>query len=233
MNKTTIGGLEVLELPGDRSGAVCICFHGFGADHTDLLSLGQLGQITPRPTWLFPRGPLKITFATGVIGRAWFPIDMEKLHETRQQLGHLKLIDSAFPCELTESRHLIENFITELDTPLSKIFFGGFSQGAVLATEVALSVFERPGGLFVLSGTLVNKLHWEKMVHQKGGLPFFQSHGTNDPLLPFSRAQALETLFISGGLKGKLYSFVGGHEIPLQSLAQLDLFLRKCLLGQS
>lgn len=117
-----------------------------------------------------------------------------------------------------------EHLIAELDIPLSKLFLGGFSQGAILATEIALNAVEKPAGLVILSGTLINEKNWNHLAHLRAGMPFFQSHGERDPLLPLERAKALEQLLQKGGLKGKLSTFPGGHEIPPKILGELKGF---------
>jgi len=78
--KRVLGGLEVLEVPGDPQGATIILLHGYGADNRDLASLAKLCEIAPRPTWIFPNGPLTIRFSPFYSGKAWFPIDMTSLN---------------------------------------------------------------------------------------------------------------------------------------------------------
>lgn len=223
-NKVKLGPLEVLTIKGDKEGPAFIFFHGFGADAYDLLSLQTVYQSSPRPNWFFPSGSMTVSFAQGYTGKAWFPIDFDLLYKAHQQ-NQFKLIDQAFPQELSASRKIAEDFIHEIDIPFSKIFLGGFSQGAMLATEIALNAFENPAGLILFSSTLVNKTHWETKAPLRKGLPFFQSHGTEDILLPYSQAKMLENLLIHAGLKGKLHSFHGGHEIPPKILQELSHFL--------
>ncbi len=220
-----MGPLDVLTIEGDPGGVGIVLFHGFGSDASDLLSLSTIFRGTPRPTWFFPNGPIEVSFGGGHTGRAWFPIDFDLLeHALYEKSG--TFLDNAYSMELKTARLIVEEFIKDLPIPLSKLFLGGFSQGAMLATEITLHTYENPAGLILLSTTLVNKKNWEKAAHNHAGVKFFQSHGKDDTLLPFNRAQEVETLLIQGGLQGKLHSFSGGHEIPSSVLMELSAFLK-------
>jgi phospholipase/carboxylesterase len=55
----------------------------------------------------------------------------------------------------------------ELKLPMSKFVIGGFSQGAMLSTDVCLHLEENPAYLAVMSGMLVAKEDWEKLAPNK------------------------------------------------------------------
>lgn len=217
-NRDRILGIEVLSVPGDADGASILLFHGFGADALDLLTLSSLTEKKPRPTWYFPTGPLEIPYSPTHVGHAWFPIDFEKLQSPEK-------IAEAFPADLSKIRTLCTQLIAELTIDPSKLFIGGFSQGAVLATEILLHSFQKYAGLIILSGTLCNEPTWKKLAHNHAGTPFFQSHGEHDPLLSLDLARRLEKLLLDGGLKGKLHTFQGGHGIPDSIVLKLKEFL--------
>lgn len=213
MKKRTAAGLNVVEVPGDPDGATVLLFHGYGADAYDLVSLSQIYKGSPRPTWFFPNGPMKVTIAPGYEGHAWFPVSISKLQKAARMGNDADLVD-AFPTEFIAARRLGEQLITELEITPSKLFIGGFSQGGVLATEIALHAASHFAGLLILSGTLINEKEWRRVAPSKAELPFFQSHGEYDSILPISRARDLSALLTEAGLKGHFYSFPGGHEIP-------------------
>lgn len=223
-----MGPLDVIVVEGDPGGAGIVLFHGFGADARDLAFLSTIVNTNPRPTWFFPNGPLEVVLGPGFIGRAWFPIDTALIHRAQVE-GNPALLDNAFPKELSTARQLCVDFLHEISIPFSKLFLGGFSQGAILAADIALHAMENPAGLILFSGALVNKENWEKFVPLRKGVPFFQSHGKDDPLLPLRRAKALEELFVKGGLKGRLLQFNGGHEIPREVLTAFNGFLTERL----
>jgi len=222
IHRREIGGLQVVELPGDPKQGTIVLFHGFGADAMDLF---PLSNVYKGPTWIFPQAPLQVQFMPGYVGRAWFPIDMEVLSKSHRE-NSFEDIASAFPPDLTQVSSIANRFVDQLDTPRSKLVLGGFSQGAILAVETMLSSMIRCGGLLIFSGTYLESLRWKPKIHPHANTHFFQSHGMHDPLLPLRKAEELEKLLLEGGLHGRLHTFQGGHEIPPSILSKLSLFLQ-------
>jgi phospholipase/carboxylesterase len=129
------------------------------------------------------------------------------------------------PKGLDKARDMAFEMIRQMKVPWNKIVLGGFSQGAMLATELYLRAPETPAGLALLSSTLLCKDEWKKLVPARTGQRFFQSHGEQDTVLGFKQAQNLETLLTQNGMKGSLQSFRGGHEIPPQVMMKLGEYL--------
>lgn len=152
------------------------------------------------------------------MGRAWFHIDGEALERDYSALR---------PDGMDEARRAALDFISALDLPWGNLVLGGFSQGAMLATELALGAPEAPRGLMILSGSLVDERQWAKLAARRRGLPFFQSHGSADPILSFRLALRLEALLRGAGLEGKLLRFEGGHSIPSEAVEAMGAFLRE------
>jgi phospholipase/carboxylesterase len=216
-----IGGIKAVELPGDPNKGTIVLLHGFGADCYDLASLSEVYE---GPTWVFPQGPLQVPFTSTYVGRAWFPVDIELLSKTLRA-NRIEEIRHAFPPDLNHARSTVQTFLDALDIPPSHLILGGFSQGAVLALEVALNALHRCAGLLIFSGTYIDQLNWNAQVRRHANTSFFQSHGTHDSLLPIKKAEELEKFLLDGGLQGKLHTFHGGHEIPHTILVKLTHFL--------
>ncbi len=206
-----------------------ILFHGFGADAYDLKSLTDI--LTPsRPTrWVFPQGILEVPVGPGWTGRAWWPIDMIEW-ERAMMAGRPRELSDWSPPELPSVRTKVFNMIEALKTPWSQIILGGFSQGAMLATDIFLSAPSTPKGLVLFSGALINKADWKQKFLQRtgelSGTPFFQSHGQSDNILSYKGAQQLESFLCQNGLKGKLHNFAGGHEIPMDMVMKANEYLK-------
>jgi phospholipase/carboxylesterase len=120
---------------------------------------------------------------------------------------------------MAEARDRIIDAMQKLECDPGKTVIGGFSQGAMLATEIALHHKEYLAGLLIFSGTLVNRTGWESMlktkfVDKQKTLRFHQSHGRLDPVLPFQAAERLYGLLTANGAQGELHAFEGQHEIP-------------------
>ena len=201
-----------------------IFFHGYGADAHDLASLSGVIPTKKTFNWLFPQGNLEVPIGPGWTGRAWWNIDMQAIQNAAAK-GETRDMISEVPAGLKKAREMTFEMIKQLRVPWNKIILGGFSQGAMLATELFLNAPETPAGLALMSGTLINQDEWKKQIPQRAGCKFFQSHGEADMVLGYKQAQKLETLFCQNGMKGSLMGFRGGHEIPQGVLSKLGEYL--------
>ena len=218
-----IGYLECIEVLGEESGPTFVMFHGYGADMMDLASLSQAVQAPKTTNWYFPNGHLSVPLGEHYEGRAWFPISADRL------AGNDVDLSTIVPPGLKRARETALDFISKLKVEPSKLMLGGFSQGAMLATEVALHMEKPPAGIALLSSTLVNSENTLTLAKKHAGLKFFQSHGSRDQVLSFALAQKLEAVLKEAGWVGQLQRFEGGHEIPSEVLIQLGAFTRKVL----
>lgn len=219
---------------------IAIFCHGYGASGTDLVPLGEelLGicpALSGRVQFVFPEAiiPLEDMGIPG--GRAWWPIDMVKL-QLANATGRFDELRKKTPEGLIDARQAILELIDQL-TRLSglgrsQIVLGGFSQGAMLSTDVALHLDSNLAALIAISGTLINEAEWLASVAQHSGLTVLQSHGRADPLLPFSGAERLRELLTNGGIAVDFIPFEGGHTIPYEVLDQIGFLLQQ-LLGKS
>lgn len=217
------GNLDAIEIPNsDPNALAVICLHGYGADMRDLAPLAQELE-TKRPiTWFFPDAPETLDWG----GRAWFPIDVAAFEEA-QRTGTPRDLSLKEPEGLEWAREELQRFIKGLEKPWDKIVLMGFSQGAMLAVDLAARAEAPPAGVAILSGTLVDKKTLAELAAAKKGLPFFQSHGSVDPILGFPQARALEKVLVEAGWRGQLRRFEGGHAIPADTLEALASWLEK------
>ena len=225
MNKvqfTQIGPIDSLVIPGSKTCGVL--FHGYGADAADLAPLGEaLGEGL---TWIFPNGIQKIPTAAGMVGRAWFQVDTQALEESLT-LGTHRDMSIYRPADMEDTYQKIRKFLNEVESQYDEVLIGGFSQGAMLSTEMALRAEKKPKALIVLSGTLLCQKQWSQWAPTCQGLRFFQSHGRYDPLLSFDQAQALFQMFTDSHWVGKFHEFPGQHEIPPEIIKSLKEFLSR------
>jgi phospholipase/carboxylesterase len=124
-------------------------------------------------------------------------------------------------------------FLKALGTPAHQLVLGGFSQGSMLATALAMTMEEAPAGLVIWSGNLVDKKRLEEWIPRRKGLKFIQTHGMQDPILGYEGAKSLFHTLQNAGFEGELLTFRGGHEIPLQALRKTGEFLEKALSRQT
>lgn len=240
---TTLGGLKAQVLDAASSGQtpellVILC-HGYGAPGDDLVPLGgelfaSLGEDAGKVRLIFPEAPMDLADQGMPGGRAWWTIDMMRLMVMQQDLAAgIARMQEELPAELPRARKhllaLIDEATRPLGLPTGKVVLGGFSQGAMLATDVALRLEEPPAALCIFSGSLINKADWTTRAAARRGLEVLQSHGTIDPILPYANAEALRELLVAAGAQVTFTPFRGGHTIPLQALEQLAELLRRKL----
>jgi phospholipase/carboxylesterase len=216
---------------GGGNGPVVILLHGFGAPGDDLVALWQTLDAPPDTRFVFPVGPLSLQMGDGE-SRAWWMIDLEKLQRDRAA-GRSRDLSHEVPKGLVEARGevlaLLEDVNRRLGADPRRTVLGGFSQGAMLACDVTLRTDRPFAGLVLLSGTLLVKHEWAPLMPKRRGLRVLQSHGSDDPLLPFAQAEQLRDLLSQAGLAVDWIGFRGGHEIPPVVLARLGAFLRQTL----
>lgn len=199
-----------------------VLFHGYGADMNDLAPLAGAIQAPRGCNWYFPNGHLTVPLGGHYEGRAWFPIPLAEL-----EAGATIDLTERVPPGMSKARRNAVEFLSKLNA--SRLVIGGFSQGAMLATDIAVHGQSGLQGLALLSGTLVNASEWDQLLTTASKLPFYQSHGAYDQVLSFAHAQKLDALLKKHGWAGQLQRFEGGHEIPSEVLIQLGTFLRQVL----
>ncbi|MGZ3773522.1 MAG: alpha/beta hydrolase [Pseudobdellovibrionaceae bacterium] len=219
-----LGKIHCQEINKDDNAPWIIFFHGFGADCNDLFPLGDMISTKKTYNWLFPNGFLEVPIGPAWMGRAWWPVDMMEIQKATER-GEHRDFSNETPKGMTKAYDMALEMIKQLKVPWNKIVLGGFSQGAMLATELYLRAPETPAGLVIMSGTLLHQDEWKQLASARAGQKFFQCHGEMDPVLGFKQAQKLETLLTQNGMKGSLLKFRGGHEIPQQVLLKISEYL--------
>jgi len=229
-------GLDVcvtggLDRQGSGKGPLVILLHGFGAPGDDLVALWRYLKVPDEVRFLFPAAPLNLNMGVGD-ARAWWMLDMERITQARA-LGQWDTLSQEVPRGLASVRTQVQDLISlaleTLSVPSSSLVLGGFSQGAMLSTDLVLHSDFPFAGLALLSGTLIAKQEWLTRLPNRQGLPVFQSHGIDDPILAFSMAQQLREHIQTAGLAVNWVEFPGGHEIPIQVLDGLSTFLQSVL----
>jgi phospholipase/carboxylesterase len=217
--------------------AVILC-HGFGAPATDLVPLAPElmsveARLAERVRFIFPGAPLTLAEWGMPAGRAWFHLPEEIM---RGQLRDWDLFAREVPPGMPAARRavmsVVEAVSTQMKLPYGRIVLGGFSQGGMVTTDVALRLEEAPAGLCILSGTLTSEAEWRQKAQARKGLPVFQAHGRDDTVLPFSAAERLRDVLTESGLSVDFLPFHGPHTIDSEELERLAAFLAARLGGR-
>jgi phospholipase/carboxylesterase len=235
MKSLRAGPLLVRAASGtDRNGSgdgpsVLLC-HGFGAPGDDLVSLHRAVNAPPNTRWFFPEAPLDAEVGPG--SRAWWPIDMMQI-QLAMMRGEQRMMADTLPDGMETARDelaaCIDALIEHHGVLPERLLIGGFSQGAMVTTELTLFGERRFAGLSVLSGTLLCRDRWATRADRLRDLSIVQSHGRSDPILPFSQAEALRDLLVASGAKHEFVPFNGQHAIPALALAGFESLITQTL----
>jgi phospholipase/carboxylesterase len=219
--KRRIGGLDCV-VEGEGDGPTLVLCHGFGAPAEDLVPLARLLDAPEGTRWVFPAAPLELGLPFSD-ARAWWMIDLAR-YERDIREGRGATWTREVPAGLAPARQRLIALVEELAP--SRLILGGFSQGAMLACDVALRTNLPLAGLVLLSGAIVAEDEWAPRFAARRGLRIFQSHGSEDPLLPYVVAERLRMLWENAGADVTFEGFRGGHDLPPPVMRGLAEFLR-------
>jgi phospholipase/carboxylesterase len=225
------GGLDVrltggTDGHGGGDGPLVVLCHGFGAPGDDLVAFGSVLPVAAGTRFAFPAAPLALPPMFGD-GRAWWMIDLVRIQRALER-GEARELKREDPPAMADARGKLVQAVGALARG-APVVLGGFSQGAMLACDLALRDAIPLAGLILLSGTFLAEDAWTPKMAGRAGLPTFQSHGHEDPLLPFAVAEELHRALAAAGLATEFHPFRGGHEIPPKVLAALAAFLGRTL----
>lgn len=140
----TLSGPMLAPKSGRLPKQIVVLLHGYGSDGNDLIALGaHWQQVMPDALFVSPDAPDPC--AENPFGYQWFPLNLER---TISRVSGAPL-----------AREVIVNFFIDLwsQTGLTArdTFLVGFSQGAMMALHVGLSLDERLLGIVAFSGALI------------------------------------------------------------------------------
>ena len=224
--------LESVEVAtGPNPSATVIWMHGLGADGHDFvpivkeLDVNTLPGLADGVRFIFPHAPMRpVTINNGMVMRAWYDIKVVDLMRQEDDAG---LRASQMECE-----KLIANEVAR-GIPASAIVLAGFSQGCAMALHTGLRHPARLAGIMALSGylPLASTVAAERSA-ANSATPIFMAHGTQDPMVIISRAEASRDALASLGYKVQWHTYAMPHSVHPQEIADIGRFL-KAVLGAS
>lgn len=215
--------LEQLEIEtGAAPDAVVIWLHGLGADGHDFEPIvPELGLQDRSIRFVFPHAPVRaVTINGGMRMRAWYDIR-----------------DSAIRREdesgVRESQADIEALIARERSrgiAAARTVLAGFSQGGAIALQTALRHGERLAGVLALSTylPLADKLGAEASAINRH-VPIFMAHGTEDPVIPISRAQTSRRELLDLGYPVDWHEYRMPHSVCMEEVTDIAAWLRAVL----
>lgn len=222
-NVQKMAGLEYLKMNNNSKKAI-ILLHGYGANMHDLYGIGEAVPYAREYDWFFPNAPLDLAAMFPFMeSRAWFPIDMEALQKAQMQ-GGFRDFDGPASTEFYKAVEIAEDFFNEVYSKYDEVVLGGFSQGAMVSTHVALRNSEKVKALLCMSGAFIDahKIESYEPTHK---FPVLISHGYEDPVLDVNSSVKLKDYFAGNEHETMDIYFHGEHTIPMQVLERSSLFL--------
>src|SRR5438105_7877731 len=150
-----LAGLTVRVVGPANAPVTAVLLHGFGAPGDDLVALADYIDAPAR--FVFPAAPLELGGLYGE-SRAWWLLDLAQLErelsagKPRDRRGE---VPDGLPAARDHVMRLVDQVKTRLGVDDKGLVLGGFSQGAMVALDVALHRDTPPAGLLLMSGTLL------------------------------------------------------------------------------
>lgn len=200
-----------------RNEPLVIFLHGFGSNEEDLFGIKD--ALPSTWTYLSARAPTPVQ----PNGFRWFtktPGDGDY---------------DGVTADLHSSAQLIKDFVgqatAKYHTQPDRVFLVGFSQGAIMAYEVALRDPQLVRGIAALSGSVLPVLKAELKPDQRlNNLAIFIGHGTLDQALPYASATRANEVLVGLGLKPEFHGYPGmNHTVSEAEVQDLKAWLETSL----
>jgi phospholipase/carboxylesterase len=205
---------------------VIFMLHGYGASMNDLFGLCDVIPTDQKYDWIFPNAPISVPLGGFIEGRAWFPINMQDLEKAMMSGSHRSFEDKC-PDEFKSAVEIAKIFIDSIAQDYDEVIIGGFSQGAMVSSHLSSLGIEKQTGLMLLSATLIAKDMLMDNLEGKTPVPFFQSHGKQDPVLNFAESMKLFELLKLNRFQGEFIPFDGAHEIPQVVITKASEYINR------
>ncbi|USY24833.1 alpha/beta hydrolase [Alcaligenes sp. 1735tsa3] len=217
--------LESIEIEtGANPQHAVIWLHGLGADGHDFAPIvPELGlQNAPAVRFIFPHAPIQpVTINGGMAMRSWYDIYVADLVRHEDESG------------LRQSQIEVQNLIARENArgiPTENIVLAGFSQGCAMTLQTGLRLPERLAGMLCLSGYLPLAAAVEKERHQANqNTPIFMAHGSMDPVVPLTRAEASRQQLEAMGYQVQWNVYPMPHAVCPEEISAIGQFLKQVL----
>ena len=204
--------------------AAVIWLHGLGADGNDFAGLVpelDLRGLAPI-RFIFPHAPsIPVTLNNGYVMPAWYDILGTQLQRVEDGAGIRK---SALQLETLIADQVAQGIAA------SRIVLAGFSQGCAMVLHTGLRHPAKLAGIIALSGylPLADSVAAERSAANQD-TPIFMAHGTQDPMIVMSRAEASRDALAALGCKVQWHTYPMPHSVHPSEIADIAKFLKTVL----
>lgn len=195
---------KISQSASTKQSPVLVMLHGLASDERDLMGMAPEIKVDIEIVCL--RAP----HLTGYSGYSWF--DIEFLPDGGRKIDEGQAV---------ESRNLVTEACREYEG--RRIIIGGFSQGAMVASGVALDQPSLISGAWLMSGRWLPI--WKRDSYW-GHLPMLVQHGKLDPVLSIAEGKELSEELKKAGQDVMWREYPMGHQVSQQSLRDANEWLR-------
>ncbi len=196
---------------------VLVLLHGYGSNEEDLFDLSA--TIDSRYAIYSLRAPISL----GNGGFAWYGLNRDsnkKLVYNYKEAASSREMVMRFILQQCRTNHLDSNAVVLL----------GFSQGAMLSYDMALSFPGKIKGVLALSGRLMEESKVQKKPIQLKSTSFFIAHGTNDELIAVTESEKAKDYLKLMKAKDIVYkTYAMQHVLNGQEIIDIRAWLQKFL----
>ncbi len=191
-----------------------LALHGWGASAHDLLGLAPQmagGEVL----FLCPQGPVVIDTAPGQRAYGWFPMTGGGAVDRASIVGARGVLEA-----------FIEDAFEQYPIDPERFVVLGFSQGGVMAYDLALGRPERFAALIAVASWLPDAvIDSLPASEERASLSTLLIHGTKDPMIGIDRAQQARARLKDLGIEAAWGEYEMGHEIRPNALSDLIAWL--------
>jgi len=209
-------GNDIILTPTEGYDSIFIWLHGLGDSASSFIDFfsNENRPIPKRMKVIMLNAPIcPVTINGGMQMPSWFDIkNLNKFHICEEQAlnNALKIINTIN----TEVKNVKDDY--------SKIFIGGFSQGASLSLLVGFTSKYNLGGIVCCSGFLFPTI---VLKDDKKLLPIFAFHGTNDLTIRESLANQSYKRLVDNKFNFVYKQTKQGHEIRQEQFKDIKSFI--------
>lgn len=210
MNAITDDFAGLLRLPADRAEALVVILHGVGSSAAAMQPLVEaISKAMPDVAVAAPDGTDR--FDMGPSGRQWFSVR----GVTEANRGGR--VDASLPAITA----MVDSIRTPLGLPAERVAFVGFSQGAIIALQIAATL-EPPAAVVAFAGRLATQITSDAARKP----PILLSHGAQDAVIPLAEARQALQAFAAAGYPVELRVRQDqGHGIDAAQIEHMVTFL--------
>ena len=201
----------LLRLPANRAEALVVILHGVGSSAGAMRPLVEaIAKAMPDVAVFAPDGTDR--FDMGPAGRQWFSV------RGVTEANRAERVDAGIPAIVA----MVDSIRTPLGLLAERVAFVGFSQGAIIALQIA-ATREPPAAVVAFAGRLATQITSDTARKP----PILLSHGAQDAVIPEHEARQALQAFAAAGYPVELRVRQGqGHSIDATQIEDMVTFLQ-------